>query len=280
MKERLIIDGEEFTLVRAQRSLCAVYSSRDKYLRIGPASRIQKDLEVHRTMEQLQFPVATISAEGTIDDDRYFVEESLGETFRVRFENEFKSTGKIADRTFDEFVAITERYVDAQTKAVMSADRGAFARGVHLLTIQEELPEYAERIQVRFDQALRTIEQFPFVFSHGDFNPSNISARGVLDLEDAISAPLGFDVTCALVTIDWFPESGGYEYEAPWRFSDAQRTRYIFGFDARLKASGHAGFAAAFDDFSYCRALWMAARMHKFPKTQKWRYEKLIREYL
>ena len=280
MPSQLTIDGKDYTLVSQQRARTAVYRSSDAYLRIGPPDVIAANLAVHRLMEQAKFPVARILAEGRLDDRTYFVEEALGETYRMLFSREYERDGVVHDETFSHFAGIVGKFFTAQAATSATGDPGELARGIHLGIMQDELPQYASRIQARFDLALERMKALPYVLTHGDFNPSNIAQRGVLDLEDSFAAPLGFDIASALITIDWFPDAGDYEYEARWRFSAGQKTAYVRMFDAMFADRGFIGFTPYLQELAFCRALWLTARMHQWPKTQKWRYEKLVREYL
>ncbi|OGG54529.1 hypothetical protein A3C20_04395 [Candidatus Kaiserbacteria bacterium RIFCSPHIGHO2_02_FULL_55_25] len=280
MEEHLIIEGKSFDLVSLQRSAAGVYRATDEYLRIGPPAQIAKDLEMHRAMERAGYPVAKILSEGTYEGHSYFIEESLGETFRMRFTKEYETSGAVSDATFDELVEAVGKYLEPQSKAIVVSDPEQFAKGIHLEILKQELPEYASRIQAKFEESLRSISDFPYVISHGDLNPSNISAQGVLDLEDSFPAPLGFDIASVLSTNEWFPESGDYEYQAKWKITDAQKSAYIVTLDDRLGRLGYSGFRANYKPFEFCRIIWMVVRMHKTPKIQEWRYQKMINEYL
>ena len=279
MEERLIIEGKTFDLVSRQRSAAGVYRATDEYLRIGPSAQIAKDLEMHRAMERAGYPVAKILSEGTYEGRSYFIEESLGETFRMRFTKEYETTGAVSDSTFNEMVAAVVRYLEPQSKAIVVSDSAQFATGIHLEILKQELPEHASRIQAKFEESLRSIKDFPYVISHGDLNPSNISARGVLDLEDSFPAPLGFDMASVLSTNEWFPGSGDYEYQAKWKITEAQKSAYIMNLDDKLLRLGYPGFRANYRYFEFCRIIWMVVRMHKTPKIQEWRYQKMINEY-
>lgn len=280
MEERVVVEGKNFELVSRQRSAAGVYRAGDEYLRIGPPEQIAKDLDMHRVMEWAGYPVAKILSEGAYEGRRYFIEESLGETFRIRFTREYEATGAVSDSSFRGLIAAVGRYLEPQRKAIVVADPVQFAKGIHLEVLKQELPKYAPAIQARFEESMREIADFPYVISHGDLNPSNISEAGVLDLEDSFPAPLGFDIASVLSTNEWFPVSGDYEYLAKWRINEDQKDIYITECDAHLTRAGHTGFRAKYKDFEFCRVIWMVVRMHKTPKIQAWRYEKLITEYL
>ena len=281
MDKKLIIDGVEFELLVEQRTGTLIYRARDRYLRLGEKSVIAKDVETHKKMEGLGFPVAAIIGSGTLGTQDYFIERSVGERrFRDLFEGDMQKHGAISHEHFSQFVDITERYLMAQAKAIVAPDPTSFTDGIHLDILREELPQYAHSLKDKVGRILHKLSAFPFVLTHGDFNPANMYPLGIIDLEDSFSAPFGFDAVSAVSTIECFPDSPEYEFYARYRFTPEQKRAYLEMCDKVSTAAGYPAVSLYYDDFAFCRAVWSLVRMHKWPKLQAWRYNNFIKTYL
>lgn len=281
MPEKLRVEGKEFALLGLQRKGTAVYRGSEAYLRLGPPRAISDDLEFHRRMEGAGYPVAKILSEGTHDGAQYFIEESLGDrSFTASFGEEYRSDGKVSDASFDALLKIAMRFAYAQlTTAEDSFRKVVFAEAIRLPALKSELPEYADALQNEFDTVARRLQLYPSVITHGDLNPSNMYPRGVIDLEDSFDGPLGFDITSVLMTQDWFPD-GDYEFVSKYRISEEQKARCIAECDKLYARAGFPVVSAAYRDLSFCRAVWLCAGMNEWPKIQKWRFDKLEKDFL
>ena len=279
--DKLRIDGVDYELLKAQRGGQRVYRGADRYLRIGAHERIAKDIATHRAMSGMGFPVAAILSSGTLGGEDYFVEQSLGESrFRDLFENDTKQNGEISARHFEQFLHITKLYLEAQLNALVPPSAASFASGVHLDILRQELPHYAISLKDKFERITQKLSGFPYVLTHGDFNPANMYPLGIIDLEDSFSAPFGFDAVSAISTVEWFPDPGDYEFVASYRFTDAQKRSYLAMCDSVSRGVGYPPVSIYYGDFAFCRAIWSLVRMQAWPKLQAWRYEKFIRTYL
>ena len=235
----LTIEGKTYELVKEQRGGLSVYRGEDSYARVGAPESVARTIATHRKMEHLDFPVARTLSSGSLGDSDYTIEQSLGtKTFRTLFEEDIIAFGSISEDRFNEFIRISKRYLQAQSKALVLADSVSFARGIHLDIMREELPHFTNSLSIKFDTICERLTEFPYVFSHGDFNAANILPLGVIDLEDTFSAPFGFDAASPLSTIDWFPSGPEYEYFARYRFSAAQREAYFAMCDEVSRAAG------------------------------------------
>ncbi|MCE9541697.1 aminoglycoside phosphotransferase family protein [Candidatus Kaiserbacteria bacterium] len=277
----LTVEGTDFTLVTKQRSGQRVYRGKDSYLRIGDAAAVSRELTTHQKMEALGFPVASILSVGSFGTESYFIEQSLGEKrFRDLFESDFSTLGSVSDAHFSDFLCVSERYLTAQSKALVTPDPENFAKGIHLDILREELPQYITSLRDKFERVLQKISGFPYVLTHGDFNPSNMYPLGVIDFEDSFSAPFGFDAICALSTVEWFPDPGDFEYVAKYRFTPSQKLEYLAMCDAVCARAGFPAVSQYYGDFAFCRAVWSTVRMQAWPKLQTWRYERFIKTFL
>ncbi len=283
MPPELTIEGKKFTFVVLQRQgETAVYYADNEYLRIGKPEHVKKDLDLHKKMEAFGFPVAPLIAEGELGGMYYFIESSLGDKHLGKlFAHDVEEIGVISEDSFDVFLSVTERFAKAQLKTatnVQSFDE--FAEGFQLPIIKKELPAYADAIERRFAGVVERLSRVPFVITHGDYNPNNVYANGVIDLEDSFYAPMGYDLVTAVVHIDYFPDSDAYEYFARYRFTDAQRKQYYERMDGIMHDAGLPSISPHADDFEFARAVWSSVNMAEWPKIQSWRYERFINRFL
>ncbi len=282
MAPRITIEGKTYELVRVQRGgRSFVYKGEGEYLRIGEPRIIKKHLDAHTLMEKAGFPVPKLLVTGVQEGQSYFTEATMGE---VRLGDAFATDydwNAITTKRFDELIVIVRKYAEAQLKApTPPGSLRGFKPAIHIRTLCRELPEYAARIEARFKEITERLSVFPTVLSHGDFNPQNLFARGIIDLEHAFQGPWGYDIVTALVHINQFPESKEYEYFARYRFSDAQRTEYLRVFDALAEENKLPKISKYLHDFEFCRAVWSSVRMAEHPKIQKWRYDLFISRFL
>ncbi|HWO07219.1 MAG TPA: aminoglycoside phosphotransferase family protein [Candidatus Paceibacterota bacterium] len=271
--ETLTLDGRRFHFLGEQRGGARVYRGEDAYLRIGPYEAIERDLGLHRAMEKAKYPVAKIIDDGELYEQRYFIESAVGDrSFRAIFQDDSDSAHGVTDDHFREFLELMKKLYTAQKRAAKGAwDTDEFAAGIRLPELCRELPVHAPAIRARFEKAISRIAALPRTITHGDCNPANMYHGGIIDLEDSFYGPLGYDVVSALMTIEWSPELRSYEFYAQYRFTEKQTQKYKAAFR---------GIAPHFDDFAFCRAVWLCSGMRKWPRIQQWRFEKFIHEYL
>lgn len=281
--EKICLNGCEFTFVTGQREgVSAIYRSADSYLRIGSAKKLLKDLMLHQNMGKAGFPVATVISQGEENGETYFIESSLGEKhFGTLFEEEVSKNGSIGKELFEQFISICEKFARAQltTKSDIKG-YAEFAKGVWLGELCEELPEYAEALIKRFEIVRNHTEALPFVLTHGDLNPNNMYPAGVIDLEDAFPGPYGYDLVSAVSHIDSFPVTEGYEYLGGYHFTPEQIQEYTARMNLLSKEAGLLPLSEFWNDFEFCRAIWLAADIPNTPKLQKFRYELVIQKFL
>jgi len=280
MDQEVTIEGKKFTLVKLQREGLGVYRSGDLYLRLGRPEAIQKDLTLHKEMIGHGFPVAEVVSNGQHNDSAYFIEHSLGENhFGRMFAEDIKKTGNIADTTFQAFLDITTKFAEAQlTTATQTRSSEEFANGIHLSLLFEELPKETEHFQERFNQAFKRVSVFPFVVTHGDLNPHNLFSEGVIDLESSFMGPAGYDLVTNIIHINHFPASTEYEYYQEYTFNPDHKQQYFQTIDTIYQQHGLPQLSPFAIDFEFCRAVWAAVRIHKYPKLQEFRYNQL-RQY-
>ena len=283
MEPIITIGGKTFELLRVQRrGASGVYKGNGEYLRIGEPGIIHRHLNIHRKMEEAGFPVAPLVEESEWNGKAYFIEKSVGDKrLGDAFAEDWNSSGTISAEHFKKFMTIVERYAKAQLRAPRA--RGSIehlARGIRLDDLCNELPEHAIRIREKFKDAFARVTIFPSVITHGDLNPQNLYEHGVIDLEDSFYAPVGYDPICALIHINFFPDSREYEYFARYRFTSEQRAQYLAMLDTLFTKAELPRVSKYVHEFEFCRAVWCSVGMQKWPKLQKWRYDCLIQKFI
>jgi thiamine kinase-like enzyme len=280
------IDGRTYELVERHRPRdkndSRIYKGFDSFVRVGPAAVIDANLAVHRRLENAGFPVPHILQEGSTGDERYFIEESLGEQIlRLQFADEVKVSRQISEPSFDSFVEVIHRYLDAQAKTRLPRDTNEFLDRMHVVRLCKELPTFASKIQEKTTQHLEAISQFPFVLSHGDLSPNNMLPKGIIDLEDTLPAPFGYDAVSALMTYEWFPEDGDFEFPITfYDFTEKQKAKYLAMCDEVSANNSFPRISDHLKDFDFFRAVWLTEGMAEWPKSKKYRNERFIKEYL
>ena len=280
---KIQLNGQEFLFVVVQRGgNSAIYKSKDSFLRIGTKEKILADLALHKKMEAAGFPVARVIAEGNHNGQLYFMESSLGDThLGALFANDVEKREVISAEQFESFVLITEKFARAQLTTRRDAQNYTeFAQGILLQKLSEELPEHAEGLGIRFQEVQEKTKQLPFVVTHGDFNPNNLYSKGVIDLEDSFHAPYGYDLVSAMTHINYFPDSKDYEFYAKYRFTSEQKKKYFERMDAISTKAGLPPLSRFKEDFEFCRAIWLAAKLNHIPKLQEFRYDMVIDKFL
>ncbi|MBI2484423.1 phosphotransferase [Candidatus Uhrbacteria bacterium] len=274
----ITIRGIRYSFVRKrERQNISVYRSRSAYLRLGPPRLIANERAYSEALLRANFPVPNIIARGTYRGQWYSIEQSIGtKQFGKYFISDCGRTGEISARHMASFIRIVSRYTDAQLATRRKKkDWAAFARSVHLSILQKELPAKSVRLRSAYARAAKRLLLFPFVLSHGDFNPHNIFPRGVIDLEQVCFAPAGYDALTALSHIDMFPDDPSYEYHRLYSFSRRQKESYLAMIDQLFCSAGLPAPSRFAREFRLCRMLWSAARMQRYPRLQKWRYRLL-----
>ncbi len=283
MDKSITIDGQHYDLLGVQRGGAAVYRGSASYARIGPKEVITRDLSLHRAMEKAKFPVAGILGEGElIGSIGYFIEEALGaRSFRAIFQEDLDTRGSIQKENFDAFTGMVKKLFAAQIKCSEKKwNIDEFAEGIHLPSLLKELPDHRDALARRFEEACARLQKLPSTLTHGDCNPANMYEKGIIDLEDSFHGPLGYDAVSALMTIDWVPDTKMYEFHAQYRFTDEQKKQYLQTLSKITSKVKLPNIELHLEDLTFCRAVWLCNGMNEWPRTQQWRFEKLVKTYL
>lgn len=287
-KGTLILKGENFSLVHERERGVGLYANADRsqYLRIGTRTSASKELGFHKQLLAEGFPVAQILDEGKYNEMYYWIEESLGDVHLTdQFYEDVQATGEISKRSFDIFLrnAAAMRDAEARISVLRPYDFSDLARAVGEKDMEEELPEFAEKISDAYEKAKEGVKKLPVSLTHGDFTSHNIMERGVIDFGDHFNGPLGFDMVNVIIVPVWFPKSQEYEFFQKYNFTDKQIERFFAECGTSFTPHGTFNLRDSFDDLFFLKANWWAARNHKTPKLQQWRYEfyrKIVDNYL
>ena len=146
---------------------------------------------------------------------------------------------------------------------------------MHVDWLIEELPDLKEKILKRLEACKERLKNIPFVFSHGDFNPYNLFPAGVIDFEDGFYAPIGFDSLGLMVYPEYFPTKDIVELElnGRYKYSDEQKEKYLSTMDTILLENNFPSVGEIFEEIRFLKSIWLAVRMHRWPKMQEYRYE-------
>ncbi|MCL4391957.1 aminoglycoside phosphotransferase family protein [Patescibacteria group bacterium] len=282
----LTINGRTFEHVRTRdHTPVSIFKSGDLFLRKGPEKLLEEEIAFHRTLLEYDFPVPRILKEGDLDGEHYYIETSLGEKpFGEMFIEDTKNHGEISEDHFKKFLEVAEKFAKAQL-ATRSEYRNeeSFYSGLGLQSNIEELPKLKEDTLRAFDKVKEKLKPFPYVLTHGDFNPYNILEKGVIDFGSAFHGPAGYDIIANIYHVYNFPKEDGYEKKRRFDFSERQRETYLEKMNTIYRKMGlpePTGFA---NDLIFCRTIWATVRNGKIPKIQKWRYDrfgKILAAYL
>lgn len=278
---QLDINGETFCLVLERRRGAILYSNNDrsKYLRIGEPALIHHELQFHKKLIDLGFPVAQILDEGPYKTMAYWIEESLGkEHLGDLFARQTKETGSIPEESFQRFLAIVKAVHEAQEKTLEISDinSDALKIAIGFNDIVSELPEHAENLRAVWEKVLHDLKDWPSCVTHGDFLPHNILEGGVIDFGDHFLGPVGYDMINAITTAWWFPKEPGFEYVRRSSFSKKQTEEYLQAVSLYTDGKTQWDILSKFNALFFLRAIWWAVRNDRTPKLQAWRYERFI----
>ncbi len=269
------IQGKTYRYVRTrEQQNVSVYQSKHAYLRMGSVRTIQSEIGKHNAFLLNGFPVPKITESGWFFDSAYYVEKSFGkEQLSKFFTRDYKKHGEISRAHFNALLSIVGQFARAQlSSATTKKFWEEFFHTIHLAILKKEAPLLAKDLERVCKKIQKEVSHFPFVVSHGDFNVHNIFSQGVIDMEHVTHAPAGYDLVTLIAHIDMFPSVAKYEYRRQYEFSEKQKQDYFFFIDTLYAHAGLPHPSLYKKEFQFCRAVWSAARMQRYPKLQAWRF--------
>lgn len=276
----VFLNSEKYILVKDQRDgLSAIYRNEDgqKYLRLGVGGKIEKDLNKHKQLLEMGYPVSAILESGEFEKFSYYTEESLGKDhFGSIFSKNFIEHKKILDEDFDKLLEIAKKYLRAQlSNPSKEVDWNNFFKGIHTDWLFEELPHLKERTLAKLEVCKDKLKGLPFSFSQGDFNPYNILEGGIIDFEEGVSAPVFFDVIGLFVYDSWFPHDEGLEVRGNFHYSIEQKQKYFDQMDKIMMEYGLPKCSQFYEEVNFLKGIWLTVQMDRWPVLQKLRYKML-----
>ena len=282
------IGAERYRYLKRRLAGGAVFVSADgaSYLRASDAAAIRGEVARARDLADRGFPVPRVRATGTLADGRgYFIEPAIGDrVFGDLFRAETVAHGRVTDATLDRFTRVMERYCAAQCAGANAVppDPAALAGTVWLANVLRNNPPAAGR-RAAFDAAYaavgRRVGALPWGYALTDLNPFNVLPGGVIDLELAGVAPVGYDAVTGIYFGRLWPAA-----RVAYVVTDAQIARYRRRIAAVARRQGVANLGAYADDFLVLKAIWGTAKereagAHPERHGDFWRWRVAVRDW-
>ncbi len=274
------LKGETFALVRRRQNGSAVYanSERTAYLRLGQEQEIKRELNVRKNLLANSFPIAECISEGDFDGKSYWIERSLGNYhFGDLFFKDIRGYGSIREETFNDFLNVLKRFRDAQERTiVLEPVRSDFLKDlIDFDGLSKDSALGLELLAPAWEKMLGVFEKMPSCLTHGDLLPNNLFHVGVIDFEGVQTGVVGYDMVSALTKSFWFPKEEGYEQRRKYWFSEAQITQLQDALSVYSTQEHEWDLSKFADELFLLRGLWWTSRNDKWPKIQRWRFERM-----
>ena len=283
LPEVIVINGKNFKLVKKRRSTAmAVYKFDKRYLRVGERKDLDAELKMRDKLKSYGFPVPDRFPRTRMQGKLYYyTERALGyKSFSEIFRNDIEETGEISKKSLNELIRVVKNFAEAQLKTQKKESYANFTNSLNMQALLRELPKEKNKIRKIYDEAKKRLSIFPMVLTHGDFNAHNLYRKGVIDFENLVYGPAGYDIISCLSTPDYFPVRGNYEILTSFRFSDEQREKFLKVFDKLYLQNGLPRLSDYVYYYDFCRAVWLTAKSHHIPKIQQFRYELFKKKFL
>ena len=275
----------------ALRKTGKVYRSPDNalYLRTGELETIHQEADFAKDVWKRGFPVPQVTESGTFPDGMgYFIETSAGEhNFGEQLRNEYKVSQEISPTTFDKYLSIVLKFLEAQLRSQNHSQEPSQLRaGIQMQNIlHENLDISSSLLEKAVMKAETRVRGLPLVLSHGDLTPFNILDNGIIDFEHRFVAPFGYDAITA-VTFQRFwdhpnPDQTGTMKR--WDFTPAQLTEYQRRIDALCEKAGLPAVSKYWDAFLMLKGIWGLAyektEDQTHPQMHRWLWRKRVALY-
>ena len=222
------------------------------------------------------YPVAEILDAGIHQGSLYYVESALGEnTFGDACADGIAQDGSMADEEFSGFLDVMRRHARAQLAGDnRSYELHQFAEFIGVRRAMANTPGLAVSIHAAWEEATDLLNGLPMSLQHGDLHPFNTCPGGIIDLEDAGWAPVGYDVATAVLEATlaeprWL--DGALILE--WFTLDQVRT-YLAVLDEEFHRFDLPAPSTQIHAFLLCRAINLGSRIHR--NASVWEARKLM----
>ena len=275
MTRRLELGGATYELVCVRRTGVAVFRGPGTFLRSGDGLPVE--LETHRRMLELGYPVADILEVGEHDGAPYLVERSLGEPTLGDAWADRGDDSWVTAEEFAGFQAIMVRQAQAQLRDTRPPGRAELADFLGVRATCAHVPALADEIEEALSRAWVSLRDFPAVLQHGDLHPFNVCPLGIIDLEGSGWASAGYDVTSAVLEPTLARAVWDHDRLTPTWFTPDQVTTYLEAIDRVFGAASLPSPSASLDAYLVCRALATCSRIPRNPEIWHRRRQTLER---
>jgi aminoglycoside phosphotransferase (APT) family kinase protein len=147
------------------------------------------------------YPVAEILQVGHHQGSLYYIERALGEdTFGDACADRIAHGGSMTDEEFAGFLSVMRQHAQAQLAGEnRSSEPEEFAEFIGVPRAVANTPDLAVTIHAAWGKAAILLSGLPTALQHGDLHPFNVCRGGIIDLESAGWAPVGYDVATAIL---------------------------------------------------------------------------------
>jgi hypothetical protein len=272
---QLELDGAVYELVCVRRSGVAVFRGPGRFLRLG--DELPVEVETHRRMLELGYPVADILDVGEHDGVPYLVERSmdeptLGDAWADRDDDSWVSAEEFAG-----FLAIMVRQAQAQLRDIRPPGRAELAGFLDVGTACANVPALAGEIEEAFSLAWVSLQDFPAALQHGDLHPFNVCPLGIIDLEGSGWASAGYDVTTAVLEPTLARAVWDHDRLTLTWFTPDQVATYLEAIDRVFREASLPPPSASLDAYLVCRVVATCSRIPRDPGTWRSRTQTLER---
>ena len=275
MTRRLELGGAVYELVCVRRSGVAVFRGPGRFLRLG--DELPVELETHRRMLELGYPVADILDVGELDGAPYLVERSMGEPTLGDAWADRGDDSWVPAEEFAGFLAIMVRQAQAQLRDTRPPDRDGLAGFLGVGAACANVPALAGEIEEAFSRAWVSLQDFPAALQHSDLHPYNVCPLGVIDLEGSGWASAGYDVTTAVLEATLARAVWDHDRLTLAWFTPDQVTTYLEAIDGVFREASLPPPSASLDAYLVCRVLATCSRIPRDPEIWHRRSQTLER---
>lgn len=265
---RITINDTVFEIIKATRLREGmVLKAGDVFGRIGD-KQITREEQIHTvSLYNRGFPVPQVLESGELDDGQwYFTETSLGtKTFHQRFTEEYTNEGAVSDTTFESYLAVIERYTQAQ---VSPKNRTTISSEAFL---ESCIPEYrvlqnycyfgysTAKYQKVLARVARKLKGVTMGILQYDLNPFNILEGGIIDFELVGYGPIGYDsLMSSRWGGSWFSDYPSL-YPVAYKLSSAQIQKSDDLVDELALSMGISKPSAYLQEFLTIKSAWAAS---------------------
>ncbi len=282
LNDEVELNGDTYRVIKPSRLLQGVVlKGDDSFARLGPKG-VTLEEQVHtKALRDRGFPVPEIIASGDYADNQwFFAETSLGEqTFHERFKAEYQASGQVSEETFDSYLAVIDRYMQAQVapenRSSVSAEDfiTACLREEHLGHVYSYFDKDLDKHQKAIDKAQERLRGAPMGILQYDLNPYNVLEGGLIDFELVGYGPIGYDaLLSARWATGWWTDYPS-RYPIAYRLTEEQVAASDTVVEAAMQAQGMPSTTEYLQEFLLIKSVWSCLSIELV--TDEWPADKI-----